>query len=69
LHQYGNSVFIIDMLPFSLAPFTAVVFNVGENAPRWRFHACGGDFVIYEIWGRFRFPGGRFPQVKTYSNV
>jgi len=30
---------------------------------------CGGDFVIYEIWGRFRFPGGRFLQVKTYSNV
>jgi len=32
---------------------------------------CGGDFVIYEIFGAdFGFQGGRpFLQVKTYSNV
>jgi len=28
-----------------------VIFNVGDIAPKGRFYALRGDFVIYQIWG------------------
>jgi len=30
---------------------------------------CGGDFVVYEIWGAISVSRGAILQVKTYTNV
>jgi len=47
-----------------------VVFNVGEFAPQGTI-SCVVRAILWftRFGGRFRFPGGRFLQVKTYSNV
>jgi len=37
-----------------------------KSPPRGDFMRYEGDFVIYQIWGRFQFPGGRFLQVRIY---
>ena len=54
-----------------------VVFNVGEIAPPGAIScvvgaiSCvvGAILWLTRFWGRFRFPGGRFLQVKTYKRI
>jgi len=48
----------------------SVVFNMGEIAPQGTISCVVGSILWFTIFGgRFWFPGGRFLQVETYSNV
>jgi len=43
----------------------AMIFSVGEIAPRADFVRCGGEFVIYEVWGAISvFREGDFCRLK-----
>jgi len=61
--KFQNKLFI-EKQPVTLSDYLMpVIFNVGEIATQGGdFMRCGGDFVIYVIWGGFQFPGGKFLQ-------
>jgi len=45
-YRYACGVF-----KYSSCSHNTVIFNVGDIAPKGRFYALRGDFVIYQIWG------------------